>query len=378
MNMHANEINSTAQSTTAPSLSVETGLTRKTLPTPAELRGRYPLSHELTDRIAHQRREVSRILNGEDSRLLVVVGPCSLHDDAAALDYGRRLAEVARAHADTMLIVMRAYVEKPRTTVGWKGMVYDPDHTGSGDLAEGLRRSRHLLLRLAELGLPLATEALNPLVMRYLEDLISWTAIGARTAESQPHRELVSDLAMPVGIKNATDGSVDAAVNGMQAASQPHESIGIDDNGQVAALSTAGNPDTHLVLRGGRGITNYDAESVRAAQHRLREKGVNTRVMIDCSHDNARKQHQMQSVIAGEILEQRQAGNAGIVGLMLESFITEGRQDMSDEAAYGVSITDPCLGWDETVRLLQLLHNGLGSIPSRGKDMAMVADLVAS
>lgn len=330
------------------------------LPTPAELRARFTVSAKLATRIADHRRAVTSVLNGEDDRLLVVVGPCSLHEEEAALDYGRRLARLAEETSDRLLLVMRAYVEKPRTTVGWKGLAYDPEHTGIGDLGLGLTRSRSLLLELAEMGLPLATEALNPLVMRYLEDLLSWAAIGARTAESQPHRELVSGLALPVGFKNATDGSVDAAVNSMQAAAQPHQGIGIDEQGQVAAVSSPGNPHTHLVLRGGRGLTNYDAASILAAQEKLRSKGGNPRVMVDCSHDNACKQHQMQPLIARDVLAQKVAGNRAIAGLMLESFLEGGRQDMGPTAAYGLSITDPCLGWEQTVATLHHLHEQMG------------------
>lgn len=326
------------------------------LPTPGDLRVRFPRTPDLATAISGQRQAISRVLSGEDDRLLVVVGPCSIHDETAALEYGHYLAKLAHQTCDRLLIVMRAYVEKPRTTVGWKGLAYDPEHTGRGDLAQGLERSRKLFLQLAELGLPLATEALNPLVMRYLEDLVSWAAIGARTSESQPHRELVSGMGLPVGIKNATDGSVEAAVNGMRAAAQPHHGIGIDDQGQVASLETPGNPDTHLVLRGGRGLTNYDAVSINAAQTKLRQADANPHVMVDCSHDNACKQFQHQPRIAQAVLAQRQSGNRQLVGLMLESFLEQGRQDMSHNARYGVSITDPCLGWVETAALLQLLN----------------------
>ena len=353
MNMHATDIQTAATpiATVADEASLATAQTP--VPAPAEMRARFPVGEGLAETISRQRGAITRVLEGVDSRLLVVVGPCSIHDEDAALDYGQRLAKLAEETSDHLLLVMRAYVEKPRTTVGWKGLAYDPEHTGRGDLAQGLTRSRRLLLRLAELGLPLATEALNPLVMRYLEDLVSWTAIGARTSESQPHRELVSGLPMPVGFKNATDGSVSAAVNSMQAAAQPHQSIGIDDQGQVAALTSSGNPHTHLVLRGGRGLTNYDAASIQAAQQRLRSTASNPRVMVDCSHDNACKQHQMQPAIAREVLAQKVAGNRDIIGLMLESFLEPGRQDMSANATYGMSITDPCLGWSETETTLR-------------------------
>jgi 3-deoxy-7-phosphoheptulonate synthase len=250
---------------------------------------------------------------------------------------------------------MRAYLEKPRTTVGWKGLLYDPDRTGQGDLNEGLVRSRRLLLNLADMGLPLATEALSPFTMDYLGDLVSWTAIGARTTESQVHREMVSGLPMPVGFKNGTDGSVGVAVNAMKSAAHPHQHFGVSDTGAPAMINTCGNPDTHLVLRGGRGMTNYDADSIRQAMAALNAGGVSLSVMVDCSHDNACKQAEKQLDIAREVVAQRQEGNQNIIGLMLESFLEPGRQNDGDDLLFGCSITDPCLGWDQTEALLRAL-----------------------
>lgn len=325
------------------------------LPTPAQLRRDFPLPAGLQARTAEHREAVRRILRGEDNRLLIVVGPCSIHDEVAALEYGAKLSELAREVSDRFLLVMRAYLEKPRTTVGWKGLLYDPDRTGHGDLNEGLVRSRRLLLNLADMGLPLATEALSPFTMDYLGDLVSWTAIGARTTESQVHREMVSGLPMPVGFKNGTDGGVAVAVNAMKSAAHSHQHFGIGQTGAPAMLTTPGNPDTHLVLRGGRGITNYDADSIRDAMTALEAGGVSSSVMVDCSHDNACKQAERQLDIAKEVMAHRREGNHQVRGLMLESFLEFGRQNDSGELLYGCSITDPCLGWDQTQALIRSL-----------------------
>lgn len=326
------------------------------LPTPAELKMLLSPSPQLQSRVASQRRQVADVVQGRDDRLLVIVGPCSIHDEDAALDYGERLAQLAADLDERLLVVMRAYLEKPRTTVGWKGLLYDPQRDGSAALEQGLERSRRLLIRLAELGLPLATEALNPLAFGYLEDVLSWAAIGARTTESQPHRELASGLDMAVGFKNGTDGGVDVAINAMQAAARPHHGLGIDTQGRVAMCSTDGNPDTHVVLRGGRHLINYDAASIAAAQKTLRDAGLNPRVIVDCSHDNARKQAERQPEIAREVLAQRLAGNTAIAGVMLESFLEDGRQNAEAPLHYGQSITDPCIGWAQTETLLRDLH----------------------
>jgi len=337
--------------------------------TPRELKHQLTLSDALVLQIEQQRQQVRDVLNGDDERLLIVTGPCSLHDEQAALDYGKRLAALNEQLSDKLLIVMRAYVEKPRTNIGWKGLAYDPQRDGRGNMEQGISRSRRLMIQLAELGLPLATEALNPLTMLYLDDLISWTAIGARTAESQTHREMVSHLPMPVGIKNGTDGSATTAVNAMISARHSHHTLGLDVDGQIAMLDTPGNPDTHLVLRGGKNIegntiTNYDAASIAASLATLAAGGVNARVMVDCSHDNAEKQHQRQIEIAKQVVSQRAAGNKAIIGLMLESFLEEGKQGMAGEKGdgqltYGKSITDPCISWGQTENLLCELHDTL-------------------
>ena len=341
------------------------------LPSPRALKQALPLSDELQLQVDQQRQQIRQVLQGEDDRLLVITGPCSLHDPIAALDYGRRLVELNGKFSDRLLIVMRAYVEKPRTTTGWKGLAYDPDrestHDGAGDINKGLEVSRKLLLQLVELGLPLATEALNPMTMMYLEDLISWTAIGARTAESQIHREMISHLSMPVGIKNGTDGSVDTAVNAMVSASRSHHCLGMDVDGNIAMLDTPGNPDTHVVLRGGRKLTNYDAKSIEQAVVQLdnvKDKNdIHAKVIVDCSHDNAQKKHERQLDIAIQVATQRKEGNKAIVGVMLESFLKAGKQGMKGPEGqgleYGLSITDPCLSWGQTVELLTDIHQSL-------------------
>lgn len=335
-------------------LSKETAV--REMRSPHSLKLELPLSADLMVQIEAQRQQIRDLLQGKNDRLLVVVGPCSLHDEQAAVDYGQRLAQLQSMLSDRLLMVMRAYVEKPRTTVGWKGLAYDPQRTGQGDMLSGLQCSRRLLLRLVELGLPLATEALNPLVMAYLDDLISWTAIGARTSESQVHRELVSFLPMPVGIKNSTDGSAQNAINAMLAARHSHHTLGINGAGQVAMLDTPGNADTHLVLRGGHGLTNYDRASIAVALSNLASQQCHEKVLVDCSHANACKQYERQVGIAKEVVAQRCAGNRGILGVMIESNLIAGRQDDQGVLRYGQSLTDPCLGWAETEQLLRDVH----------------------
>ena len=350
MSLNIETLNETHQPSEA-----EPGTREVPLPTPTELRASLPVPAHRQARIRQHRDAIRRILDGEDPRTLVVIGPCSIHDEVAALEYGVKLKALADDVSDRFLIVMRTYLEKPRTTVGWKGLLYDPERTGAGNLNEGLLRSRRLLLNLSDMGLPLAAETLSPFAMDYLGDLVSWTAIGARTTESQVHREMVSGLPMPTGFKNGTDGSIGVAINAMKSAAHPHHRFGVGSNGAPAMITTEGNPDTHLVLRGGRGITNYDAESVREAVGALSSAGVSASVMVDCSHDNAQKQSERQLVIAREVMAQKRAGNSHIVGLMLESFLEEGRQNDSDDLIYGCSLTDPCIGWEQTEELLRSL-----------------------
>ena len=322
------------------------------LPSPTVLRERLPVDARLAAQIQAHRQTVRDILNGTDDRLLVITGPCSLHDPKVALEYGHRLSELSRQLDDKVFLVMRAYVEKPRTTVGWKGMLYDPHLDGSNDIGTGLNVSRHLLLDLARLGLPLATELLHPMAADYLGDLLSWAAIGARTTESQIHREMVSGLPMPVGFKNGTDGSIDVASDAMGAAEHPHTHLGTDDNGHSALLQTAGNPDTHLVLRGGHQGPNYDADSIRTAVDALQAKGRNPRLIVDCSHGNSGKDPLKQPEVLNDLLEQRRKGEKHIAGVMLESHLQDGKQPLQKPLQYGLSITDGCLGWDRTEQLL--------------------------
>ncbi|WP_281687224.1 3-deoxy-7-phosphoheptulonate synthase [Pseudomonas citronellolis] len=322
------------------------------LPSPAELRQRLPLSAALAERVQHDRQAIRAILDDRDPRLLVVVGPCSLHDADSALDYAERLAALAPEVSDQLLLVMRAYVEKPRTTVGWKGLVYDPRLDGSGDMAEGLALSRRLMLDMLERGLPVATELLQPLVAGYLDDLLGWAAIGARTSESQVHREMVSGLDLPVGFKNGTDGSLGIACDAMRSAAHPHQHFGIDGLGRPALVQTLGNPDTHLVLRGGHGGPNYDVASVRAAREGLEKQGIPARIMVDCSHANSAKDPLRQPAVLASVLDQRLGGDASLRGVMLESHLFDGCQPLKGELRYGVSITDGCLGWSGTEALL--------------------------
>jgi 3-deoxy-7-phosphoheptulonate synthase len=289
--------------------------------------------------------------------LLVVTGPCSIHDPIAAMDYAKRLKELQIQYKDSLYIVMRVYFEKPRTTVGWKGYINDPHLDDSFDLETGLIRGRELLLDLVEMELPTATEALDPISPQYLSDLISWAAIGARTVESQTHREMASGLSMPVGFKNGTDGNLNIALNALQSAASPHTFIGINQRGEVALVKTAGNPDGHIILRGGT-KPNYDADSINAAVEQLTKFGLPTAIVVDCSHGNSNKDHNRQGQVAEAVVAQRQLGNKAIIGLMLESHINAGKQNIVDgkAALYGVSVTDACIDWQTTSQLLAGLH----------------------
>ena len=323
------------------------------LPSPTDLRQHLPLSAALASQVQTQREAIRAVLDGSDPRLLVVVGPCSLHDPLSALEYADRLAALAPEVSDQLLLVMRAYVEKPRTTIGWKGLVYDPQLDGSGDMAGGLELSRRLMLAMLERGLPVATELLQPLVAGYFDDLLGWAAIGARTSESQVHRELVSGLDLPVGFKNGTDGSLSIACDAMRSAAHPHQHFGVDGLGRPALVETAGNPDTHLVLRGGHSGPNHDAASVAVARASLEKQGIAARIMLDCSHANSGKDPLRQPAVLRAVLDQRLAGDTTLRGVMLESHLFDGCQPLSAELRYGVSITDGCLGWSGTEALLR-------------------------
>ncbi|MBE0489393.1 MAG: 3-deoxy-7-phosphoheptulonate synthase [Halomonas sp.] len=325
----------------------------RALPTAGELRRALPLEADLAQQLEGQRQAIRDILAGRDDRLLVVVGPCSIHDPEAALEYARRLAELAPRVADRLLLVMRVYVEKPRTTVGWKGLAYDPQLDGSNDMARGLEVSRRLMHEVTALGLPVATELLQPMLAPYLEDLLAWVAIGARTTESQLHRELASGLDAVVGFKNATGGDIGVALDAMRAAAHPHSHFGLDPEGRPVVQQTLGNAHTHLVLRGGHGEPNYQARHVQASRHALEEAGLTPRLMVDCSHANARKDHRRQSEVLLDVLAQRLAGETALVGLMVESHLHEGKQSLvPGRLRRGVSVTDACIGWETTEHLL--------------------------
>lgn len=320
--------------------------------TPAKLKSELPLSESLVQQIIDQRQTVRDIIGRKDSRLLTVIGPCSIHDPAAALDYAQRLKVVADQTADRLFIVMRVYFEKPRTTTGWKGFINDPRLDDSCDMGHGLQAARQLLLQIAELGLPIATEFLDPIVPQYTADLISWAAIGARTTESQTHREMASGLSMPVGFKNGTDGNVQVAINAIQSASIPHRFLGIDPEGYTSVVTTKGNPNTHLVLRGGDGLPNYEKPEVIAATERLKQANLPPSLMVDCSHANANKIAANQVHVWNSILEQRKEDNCSITGAMIESFIEADNEKIAGQRQYGLSITDPCIDWETTENML--------------------------
>ena len=342
----------TALPTSAVAL-IESPAAPKRLPTPAALKARLPLSAALGAQVAAHRRSIRAILNGDDSRLLVVVGPCSIHDPQSALEYAERLADLAAEVSDQMLLVMRAYVEKPRTTVGWKGLAYDPALDGSDDMAQGLELSRELMREMVRLGLPVATELLQPMAAGYFDDVLSWVAIGARTTESQIHREMASGLGVPTGFKNGTDGGIGVACDAIRSAAHAHRHFGMDPHGHPAIIETAGNPDTHIVLRGGHGGPNYDAASVAAVNASLEKNRIAARVMVDCSHANSGKDPLRQPAVFNDVLQQRLAGDRTLIGMMLESHLYEGCQPLSGSLKYGVSVTDACLGWDATEGLLR-------------------------
>ncbi|MEU9508279.1 3-deoxy-7-phosphoheptulonate synthase [Micromonospora sp. NPDC048170] len=331
------------------------------LTTPALLHHELPLDDTLASAVLTGRRAVGRVLDGADDRLLVVVGPCSVHDPAAALEYARRLRAAADRVADDLLVVMRVYFEKPRSTVGWKGLINDPGLDGSGDVNTGLRTARALLLDVLRLGLPVGCEFLDPITPQYIADTVAWGAIGARTVESQVHRQLASGLSMPIGMKNRPDGSIGTAVDAIRAAGVPHVFPGIDVSGTPAILHTRGNADGHLVLRGGGGRPNYDAESVAGALDLLRAADLPERVVIDASHANSGKDHRNQPRVAADVAAQLDAGQRGIVGIMLESFLFPGRQDLDPtrDLTYGQSVTDACIGWDTTEEVLTHLASAV-------------------
>ncbi len=333
------------------------------MPTPEEIHARVPLSEAAAESVLAGRRTLERILDGADPRVFVVVGPCSIHDPVAGLDYARRLKRLADEVADTLVLVMRVYFEKPRTSTGWKGYINDPYMDDSFHIEEGMKLAREFLLAVNETGLPAGTEALDPIAPQYLGDLIAWTAIGARTSESQTHREMSSGLSTPVGFKNGTDGSLDAAVNAIISASSPHNFLGINMQGRSSVVRTAGNRYGHLVLRGGGGRPNYDTVSVALAEAALAKAGLPHNIVVDCSHANSYKKPEMQPLVmqdcVNQIRAQRASGHRSIVGLMIESFIEAGNQPIPADPAlhaqmkYGMSVTDACVDWPTTEKMIR-------------------------
>jgi len=330
--------------------------------TPTELKKELPLPESVRELVSNSRQTVKDILDGKDDRLFAVVGPCSIHDTELALEYGKRLKALADAVSEQIFIIMRVYFEKPRTTVGWKGLINDPHLNGSFEIEDGLRKARKLLIDLSEIGLPLATEALDPISPQYLQDTITWTAIGARTTESQTHREMSSGLSSPVGFKNGTDGSLDVAVNAMKSVVSGHAFLGINPQGQVAITKTKGNQYGHVVLRGGGGKPNYDSVSIALCEQALEKAKLPTNIVVDCSHANSNKDHNVQPLVLDDIAHQIKDGNRSICGVMIESNINEGNQSIPNDLSqlkYGVSVTDACISWESTVKSLNKMASTL-------------------
>jgi 3-deoxy-7-phosphoheptulonate synthase len=339
------------------------------MPSPSEIKARVPLTGRAAESVLAGRRALMDILDHKDPRLFVVIGPCSIHDPVAGLDYARRLRKLADEVSETIHVVMRVYFEKPRTSTGWKGFINDPRMDDSFHIEEGMERGRRFLLDVAETGLPTATEALDPIAPQYYGDLISWTAIGARTAESQTHREMASGLSTPVGFKNSTDGSVEAAVNGILSASRPHSFLGLNESGASAIIRTRGNAYGHLVLRGGGGRPNYDTVSISLAEQALAKAKLRTNIVVDCSHSNSWKKPELQPLVMRDVVHQLREGNRSVVGLMVESFIEAGNQPIPADLSqlrYGCSVTDACVDWPTTEEMLRGAHAVLREVlPAR-------------
>lgn len=337
----------------------------KELISPKKIKADLPTTEKANQVVFNAREEIKKILSGEDTRLLLVVGPCSIHDPKAALEYAARLQTYIEKYKKYLCIVMRVYFEKPRTTIGWKGLINDPHLNNSYDLPQGLHLARELLLKITEMGVPTATEMLDTIVPQYISDLVSWAAIGARTTESQPHREMASGLSMPVGFKNSTDGNLRVAMDALQSAMNPHHFIGINQEGMTSVLKTTGNPYCHIILRGGNERPNFDPVSIGEAVDQLKQSKLNTRLMVDCSHANSNKKHENQALVWKSVLEQRVSGNTNLMGMMLESHLHEGNQKITGDLSqlkYGVSITDACVSWELTEQLLESAYQSMEKI----------------
>ncbi|MBT5701064.1 MAG: 3-deoxy-7-phosphoheptulonate synthase [Gammaproteobacteria bacterium] len=344
-------------------------LTEETLMNPEALKSMVPAPARAMETVSGGRLAIKKILIRQDPRLFLIVGPCSIHDTTAAMEYARRLKALSEEVDDSLLLVMRVYFEKPRTTTGWKGLVNDPHMDDSFCIAEGLKQGRELLVNIAELGLPTSTEALDPVTPQYLQDLISWSAIGARTTESQTHREMASGLSSAVGFKNGTDGGLEVAINALQSVSAPHRFLGINHQGQVSVIHTRGNAHAHIVLRGGGGRTNYDPVSVNLCEQQLLKARIPANIMIDCSHANSNKDPRQQTLVTSNVADQIVNGNQSIVGLMVESNLEWGKQSIPENLAdlkYGVSVTDACIDWATTETMIRALRDKVrGVLPGR-------------
>ena len=322
---------------------------------PQALKAQFPTTEKALETVIQGRQVVQNMLSGLDNRLLVIAGPCSIHDEKAALEYAQKLTTLQEKHKDTLYIMMRVYFEKPRTTVGWKGLINDPNLNDTFDIDLGLKKARKLLLQINEMGLPTATELLEPITPQYIADLVSWGAIGARTTESQTHRQMASGLSMPIGYKNGTDGGLTVAINAMQSATAPHHFLGIDEEGNTAIIQTKGNPWGHTILRGGGGKPNFEAEHIKSSAEQLAKAKLPSRIMVDCSHENSFKKHEQQPAVLESVINQITDGNTDIFGVMIESNINAGNQSIPSDLSqlkYGVSVTDACVDWETTVKIL--------------------------
>ena len=332
------------------------------MPSPEEIHARLPISERASDTVYEGREALKRILDRTDPRLFIIVGPCSIHDPVAGYDYAERLSALAESVRDTLCLVMRVYFEKPRTSTGWKGFINDPYMDDSFRIEEGIEKARAFLLKVAELGLPTATEALDPITPQYLGDLVAWTAIGARTSESQTHREMASGLSTPVGFKNGTDGDIQVAINAIQSAARPHSFLGLSFQGRSAIVRTRGNPYSHMVLRGGGGRPNYDTVSISITERALAKGGLPRNIVVDCSHANSYKDVELQPLVMSDCVHQIREGNRSIVGLMIESNLEAGNQAIPNDLAklkYGCSVTDPCVDWPTTEAMIRKARENL-------------------
>ncbi|MEH1902955.1 MAG: 3-deoxy-7-phosphoheptulonate synthase [Nostoc sp.] len=355
--MHNKFFNSNIDNANIDNVNIEND---RVLLTPNQVKSKLPLTELAEQRVLAYRKEIEHILNFQDRRKFIVVGPCSIHDPKAALEYSERLKILSERVKDNLLLIMRVYFEKPRTTIGWKGLINDPDMDDSFHVENGLLIARDLLLKITELGLPAGTEALDPIIPQYISELITWSAIGARTTESQTHREMASGLSMPVGFKNGTDGNIQVALNALQSAGNSHNFIGINQNGQVSVFQTKGNAYGHVILRGGT-QPNFDLANVKLVEEKLKQANLPPRIVIDCSHGNSNKDYKLQGAVLENIIQQIVDGNTSIVGMMLESHLHEGSQAITgkEELKYGISVTDKCIGWEETEKIILAAHEKL-------------------